>query len=70
MAGNHLLTEGAQVDSAEGRIGLSAQDVTIKDARQHIADQDNEQKHSGKTQSQRERATERENSIGSTLHSE
>lgn len=70
VAGNHLLAEGAQVDSAEGRIGLSAQDVTIKDARQHIADQDNEQKHSGKTQSQRARATERENSIGSTFSSQ
>lgn len=49
VAGKHLLAEGAQVDSAEGRIGLSAQDVTMKDARKHIADQDKEQKHSGKT---------------------
>ncbi|CAI1642369.1 Filamentous hemagglutinin [Serratia grimesii] len=67
IAGNHLLAEGVQVDSQEGRIGLSAQDVTIKDARTHTLDQDSENKREGKTKSHREEVTEREISTGSTF---
>lgn len=67
VAGNRLLAEGAQVDSAEGRIGVSAQDVTIKDARTHTLDQDSEDKRQGKTRSHREEVTEREISTGSTF---
>ncbi|MGP3283541.1 hemagglutinin repeat-containing protein [Serratia bockelmannii] len=67
VAGNHLLAEGAQVDSKAGRIGLSAQDVTIKDARTRTQDQDSENKREGKTKSHREEQTEREISTGSTF---
>ncbi|WP_447885274.1 hemagglutinin repeat-containing protein [Serratia fonticola] len=67
VAGNRLLAEGAQVDSSEGRIGVSAQDVTIKDARTHTLDQDSEDKQQGKTRSHREEVTEREISTGSTF---
>ena len=42
MAGNRLLAEGVQIDSKEGRIGVSAQDVTIKDARTRTQDRDSE----------------------------
>ncbi|WP_437615214.1 hemagglutinin repeat-containing protein [Erwinia sp. V71] len=67
VAGNHLLAEGAQVDSKAGRIGLSAQDVTIKDARTRTQDQDSENKREGKTKSHREEQAEREISTGSTF---
>ncbi|CAI0889464.1 hemagglutinin repeat-containing protein [Serratia entomophila] len=67
VAGNHLLAEGAQIDSKEGRIGASAQDVTIKDARTRTQDQDSENKREGKTKSHREEQTEREISTGSTF---
>ncbi len=67
MAGNRLLAEGAQVDSKAGRIGLSAQDVTIKDARSRTQGQDSENKREGKTQSHRIEQTEREISTGSTF---
>ncbi len=67
VAGNRLLAEGAQVDSKEGRIGISARDVTIKDARTRTQDQDSENKREGKTKSHREEQTEREISTGSTF---
>ncbi|VDZ63645.1 Hemolysin precursor [Serratia odorifera] len=67
VAGNQLLAEGAQVVSQEGRIGVSAQDVTIKDARIRTQDQDSENKRRGKTKSHREEQTERAISIGSTF---
>ncbi|GAA2307186.1 hemagglutinin repeat-containing protein [Glycomyces scopariae] len=67
VAGNQLLVEGAQVASQSGRIGLSAQDVTIKDARTRTQDQDSENKREGKTKSHREEQTEREISTGSTF---
>ncbi|BEO60055.1 hypothetical protein SMQE30_04780 [Serratia marcescens] len=67
VAGNQLLAEGAQVDSKEGRIGISAQDVTIKDARTRTQDLDNENKREGKTKSHRIEQTEREISTGSTF---
>ncbi|MBX9371938.1 hemagglutinin repeat-containing protein, partial [Serratia marcescens] len=58
---------GAQIDSKEGRIGVSAQDVTIKDARSRTQDQDSENKREGRTSSHREEQTEREISTGSTF---
>nr|WP_311776133.1 hemagglutinin repeat-containing protein [Serratia marcescens] len=67
VAGNRLLAEGAQIDSKEGRIGVSAQDVTIKDARTRTQDQDSENKREGRTSSHREEQTEREISTGSTF---
>ncbi|HEJ1087988.1 TPA: hemagglutinin repeat-containing protein [Serratia marcescens] len=67
VAGNRLLAEGAQIDSKEGRIGVSARDVTIKDARTRTQDQDSENKREGKTKSHREEQTEREISTGSTF---
>ncbi|MGQ5836337.1 hemagglutinin repeat-containing protein [Serratia sp. IR-2025] len=67
VAGNQLLAEGAQVDSKAGRIGVSAQDVTIKDARTRTQDQDSENKREGKTKSHRIEQTEREISTGSTF---
>ncbi|HEJ6935394.1 hemagglutinin repeat-containing protein [Serratia marcescens] len=67
VAGNRLLAEGAQIDSKEGRIGVSARDVTIKDARSRTQDLDSENKREGKTKSHREEQTEREISTGSTF---
>ncbi|MDP8799112.1 hemagglutinin repeat-containing protein [Serratia marcescens] len=67
VAGNQLLAEGAQVDSKEGRIGIRAQDVTIKDARSRTQDLDSENKREGKTKSHRIEQTEREISTGSTF---
>ncbi len=67
MADNHLLAEGAQVDSKEGRIGISAQDVAIKDARTRTQALDSENKREGKTRSHRIEQTEREISTGSTF---
>ncbi|HEJ7840477.1 TPA: hemagglutinin repeat-containing protein [Serratia marcescens] len=67
VAGNRLLAEGAQIDSKEGRIGVSARDVTIKDARTRTQDQDSENKREGKTKSHRIEQTEREISTGSTF---
>ncbi|MEN4537337.1 hemagglutinin repeat-containing protein [Pantoea agglomerans] len=67
VAGNNLLAEGAQVDSAEGRIGVSAQNVTIKDARASLLDQDSENKREGNTRTHREEESVRESSTGSTF---
>ncbi len=67
VAGNNLLAEGAQVDSTEGRIGVSAQNVTIKDARASLVAQDSENKREGNTRTYREEETARESSTGSTF---
>jgi len=67
VAGNNLLAEGAQVDSTEGRIGVSAQNITIKDARASLVAQDSENKREGNTRTQREEETARESSTGSTF---
>jgi len=67
VAGNNLLAEGAQVDSIEGRIGVSAQNVTIKDARASVLAQDSENKREGNTRTHREEETARESSTGSTF---
>ncbi|SFO40504.1 filamentous hemagglutinin [Candidatus Pantoea varia] len=71
LAGNHLLAEGAQVDSAQGGIGVSAQDVTIKDARTRTQDLDSENRRLlGNTRSHRDEETVREGSMGSTFSGE
>ncbi|WLO84633.1 hemagglutinin repeat-containing protein [Pantoea agglomerans] len=70
VAGNNLLAEGAQVDSAEGRIGVSAQNVTIKDARTRTQDLDSENRRLGNTRSHRDEETIREGSMGSTFGGE
>nr|WP_277972654.1 hemagglutinin repeat-containing protein [Pantoea agglomerans] len=67
VAGNNLLAEGAQVDSTEGRIGVSAQNVTIKDARTSLLDQDSENKREGNSRTHREEESVRESSTGSTF---
>ncbi|WP_397322990.1 hemagglutinin repeat-containing protein [Pantoea agglomerans] len=67
VAGNNLLAEGAQVDSTEGRIGVSAQNVTIKDARASLVAQDSENKREGNTRTHREEESVRESSTGSTF---
>ncbi|WP_287060165.1 hemagglutinin repeat-containing protein [Pantoea sp.] len=67
VAGNNLLAEGAQVDSTQGRIGVSAQSVTIKDARASLLDQDSENKRQGNTRTHREEESVRESSTGSTF---
>jgi len=67
VAGNNLLAEGAQVDSTKGHIGVSAQNVTIKDARASLLAQDSENKREGNTRSHREEESTRESSTGSTF---
>ena len=67
VAGNNLLAEGAQVNSTQGSIGVSAQNVTIKDARASMHDQDSENRREGKTRSHREEESSRESSTGSTF---
>ncbi|POW58502.1 filamentous hemagglutinin [Candidatus Pantoea alvi] len=67
VAGNQLQAEGAQVDSKNGGIGISAQDVTIKDARAHTLALDSENKREGRTKSSRYEESERETSTGSTF---
>ncbi|MEN5018814.1 hemagglutinin repeat-containing protein, partial [Erwinia sp. Eh17-17] len=67
VAGKNLLVEGAQVDSQQGRVGVSAQDVTIKEARQVTIDRDSENKREGKTKSHREVETVRDSGAGSTF---
>ncbi|MNG65607.1 Filamentous hemagglutinin [compost metagenome] len=67
LAGNTLLAEGAQVDSLAGRVGLGADNVVIREARRQTGDQDSEQKREGKTHSQREMQTFRDQAIGSTF---
>jgi filamentous hemagglutinin len=70
VAGNNLLAEGAQVDSTEGRIGISAQNVTIKDAHTRTQDLDSENRRLGNTRSHRDEETIREGSMGSTFGGE
>ncbi|BCQ41948.1 hemagglutinin-like protein [Erwinia rhapontici] len=70
VAGKNLRVEGAQVDSQKGSIGVSAQDVIIKEVRQVVIDQDSEKKREGKTKSQREMETVRDTGIGSTFSGE
>ncbi|MEN4739631.1 hemagglutinin repeat-containing protein [Pantoea agglomerans] len=70
VAGNNLLAEGAQVDSSEGRIGVSAQNVTIKDARTRTQDLDSENRRLVNTRSHRDEETIREGSMGSTFGGE
>ncbi|WP_223822601.1 hemagglutinin repeat-containing protein [Candidatus Pantoea gossypiicola] len=67
VAGNNLLAEGAQVDSTQGSIGVSAQNVTIRDARASLSAQDSENKREGNTRSHREEESSRESSTGSTF---
>ncbi|OTA16719.1 hemagglutinin-related protein [Xenorhabdus beddingii] len=67
LAGDNLTAEGAQVDSRAGRIGLSAQSVTIKAARQRVADQDHEHKREGSTTRQRDMESVSERAVGSTF---
>ncbi|KAA5942091.1 filamentous hemagglutinin N-terminal domain-containing protein, partial [Pantoea sp. VH_18] len=67
VAGNNLLAEGAQVDSTQGSIGVSAQNVTIRDARASLSAQDSENKREGNTRSHREEESSRESGTGSTF---
>ncbi|WP_313656143.1 hemagglutinin repeat-containing protein, partial [Pantoea sp.] len=67
VAGSNLLAEGAQVDSAKGSIGVSGQNVIIKDARASVVDHDSEDKRTGGTRSHREEESARESSTGSTF---
>ncbi|MEB7540145.1 hemagglutinin repeat-containing protein [Pantoea anthophila] len=67
VAGNNLLAEGAQVDSSQGQIGVSAKNVTIRDARASLLAQDSENKREGNTRSHREEESSRESSTGSTF---
>ncbi|MDT0177401.1 hemagglutinin repeat-containing protein, partial [Enterobacter sp. BRE11] len=67
LAGNNLLAEGAQVDSSQGQTGVSAKNVTIRDARASVLDQDSENKREGKTRSHRKEESSRESSTGSTF---
>ncbi|KEY57332.1 hemagglutinin repeat-containing protein [Serratia sp. DD3] len=54
LAGGNFVAEGAQVESTSGGIGLSAQQVTIKEARQQVSDSDSEQNKVRKAKSQRQ----------------
>ncbi|MHA7848748.1 hemagglutinin repeat-containing protein [Serratia sp. D1N4] len=65
LAGGNFVAEGAQVESASGSIGLSAQQVTIKEARQQVSDIDSEQNKVGKSQSQRQSEITSDTSHGS-----
>ena len=67
QAGGDFVAEGAQVDSAQGGIGLSAQQVTIKEARQQVSDSDSEQNKSGKKQSQRQSESSSDVASGSVF---
>lgn len=67
LAGGDFIAEGAQVESASGSIGLSAQQVTIKEARQQLSESDSEQNKVGKTQSQRETESSSDVSLGSVF---
>ena len=65
LAGGNFLAEGATVESASGGIGLSAQQVTIKEARQQLSESDSEQNKTHNTQSQRETQSASDTSQGS-----
>ncbi|RRZ97076.1 hemagglutinin repeat-containing protein [Erwinia sp. 198] len=66
QAGGDFTAVGAQVASGGG-IKLSAQQVTIEEARQQISDQDSEHNRVGKTKSQRERETASNTGTGSVF---
>ncbi|MGL6019847.1 MAG: hemagglutinin repeat-containing protein [Gibbsiella quercinecans] len=67
VAGGAVIAEGAQVDSAAGSIGLSAQQVTVKEARQRLAESDSEQNQVGATQSQRQTESASDTALGSVF---
>lgn len=67
IAGKDLLAEGAQVDSTAGRIGVSAENVTIKAASQSTEASDTEHTQKGKTEGQRLDETSSQKAIGSTF---
>ena len=67
-AGNTLLAAGAQVDSTAGSIGLSANDVTIKEAHQQTQDLDSERRGGGKSKSSRVVDSSRDEVTGSTFN--
>ncbi|RLM03174.1 hemagglutinin repeat-containing protein [Gibbsiella quercinecans] len=67
VAGGAVIAEGAQVDSAAGSIGLSAQQVTLKEARQRLAESDSEQNQVGATQSQRQTESASDTALGSVF---
>ncbi|MFP1981636.1 hemagglutinin repeat-containing protein, partial [Lonsdalea quercina] len=67
IAGKDLLAEGAQVDSTEGRVGVSADNVTIKEAHQLTNAFDSEDKQDGRTKSQRMIDSASDAVVGSTF---
>jgi len=67
IAGDKLHAEGAQVDSTGGGIGVSAQDVTLKEVHQQTSALDSESHRGGKSKSSRLEDTARDAAIGSTL---
>ncbi|VXD01103.1 conserved hypothetical protein [Enterobacterales bacterium 8AC] len=67
LSGGNFVAEGAQVESASGGIGLSAQQVTIKEARQQVSDSDSEQNKVGKSQSQRQMESASDTGHGSVF---
>ena len=67
-ADNHLLAEGAQVDSREGNVSVSAKDVSITAATQDISAQDYEKtRFSGKSKGSRVDETSSHSVTGSTF---
>ncbi|MDR3434302.1 MAG: filamentous hemagglutinin N-terminal domain-containing protein, partial [Rouxiella aceris] len=70
IAGKDLLAEGAQVDSTAGRIGLSAENVTIKAATESTLATDVENTQKGKSKGQRLDETASQKAIGSTFSAE
>ncbi|MFP1727458.1 hemagglutinin repeat-containing protein [Lonsdalea quercina] len=67
IAGKDLLAEGAQVDSTEGRVGVSADNITIKEAHQLTNAFDSEDKQDGRTKSQRMIDSASDAVVGSTF---
>src|SRR5476651_1926092 len=65
LSGGNFVAEGARVESASGSIGLSAQQVTIKEAHQQVNESDSEHNKVGKTKSQRETQSSSDVSAGS-----
>ncbi|WP_230492803.1 hemagglutinin repeat-containing protein, partial [Martelella alba] len=66
-AGKTLLAEGAQVDSTRGRLTLSAENILLREARQQVIDEDNEQIRLNNTESRRDMSTSRDEAMGSTF---
>lgn len=67
IAGGDFLAEGARVESAAGGIGLSAEQVTIKEARQQLSESDSERNKVGNSQSQRQVDSASNLGVGSLL---